>query len=340
MEYIDKLLKDKATRVEASKNSLYIFAEIYFHKQLHFEFDDMHLDIIRLLEDEELTKIIIGAFKGSGKTTLITIIYSLWSCLGKQNFDSVLILLDNSDQRELLEHLFRTSVQNNKFLTCDFGKFKLNKHSLNFELSNKKISFKKLSEFRHKSREYDMVITDNLFEFENSDNTKFVEVLNLFTDHYLKLNSTKVVVCGNILKTSSFILKLESTTSSLRDNIKFVHYPLFDDNGKCLWKDKYDRNTLKILKSEVSENDFKIFYLHQTGEERKVATWQYEYMEKYGVDLITASILAFSGYKKKSQILSAIESINKDKKVTEENPVYSFRKHTVSFPKNKDSYYI
>ena len=81
---VDKCVEDETFRRELVKTSLFWFMYIYFPDYLTFPLAEFHKEMIKLVEGNSPTNV-IAAFRGSGKSTIISLAYVIWSMIGIKN---------------------------------------------------------------------------------------------------------------------------------------------------------------------------------------------------------------------------------------------------------------
>lgn len=125
-EYIiDQMIKDKTFRLAMVKKSHYWFFHYYFgRKYAEFPTADFQREIFNLTENPDLRNIVITAFRGSAKSTIITLSYVIWSIVGEKQKKFILILghTQMSTQKHLMN--IKKELESNTTFRDDFGPFK------------------------------------------------------------------------------------------------------------------------------------------------------------------------------------------------------------------------
>src|SRR5579872_3336179 len=83
-DMFEALSQDRNARREVTRQSHLMFFHLYFAHYVKYEIAEFQKDIFRMTEDRSNKLAMIVAFRGSGKSTLVTFSYSLWSILGVQ----------------------------------------------------------------------------------------------------------------------------------------------------------------------------------------------------------------------------------------------------------------
>ena len=118
------MIKDRKFRIALTKKSHYWFFHFYFRHYVIFRTADFHREMFRITENENVATAVIVAFRGSAKSTIFTLSYSLWSILGSQNKKLVVIL--SQTQRQARQHLInlKRELEKNIRLSRDLGPFR------------------------------------------------------------------------------------------------------------------------------------------------------------------------------------------------------------------------
>ena len=99
-EELEKIRKDrKIRRALASKNHYWFFS-LYLSHYITCEFAPLHYEIFKLTE-EDVSFAVLVAFRGSAKSTLVTLSYVIWSIIGIQKKKFVLIVSQTQSQAKL-----------------------------------------------------------------------------------------------------------------------------------------------------------------------------------------------------------------------------------------------
>jgi len=120
---INNLFNDTfAMMRSAGKNSIYTFAKLFMPEHLKYQPSAAHHELYKLLEDisgQRNCKISIAAPRNFGKSTLITLIYILWSILYERERFVVIISNTASQAMQILDNI-RRELTNNERLRAAF----------------------------------------------------------------------------------------------------------------------------------------------------------------------------------------------------------------------------
>lgn len=275
---LEAIAKDRVIRLSVAKQSHLMFFHLYFPHYVKYSIAEFQKDIFRLTEDQSNKLACVVAFRGSGKSTLVTFSYSLWSILGEQQKKFVLIICQTQTQARQHMANMKYELENNVLLKSDLGPFQEEVggewaiSSLVFKDSKSRImiasvdqSIRGVRSFEHRP---DLIILDDV---EDINSCKTLEGRNKtfdwFTREILPLGDlkTRIILVGNYLHDDSLMMRLKDKIETKEMRGIFYWFPLVDDDQKCLWPGKF-------------KNQKMIDNLHQSvGNE---LAWQQEYLLK------------------------------------------------------------
>lgn len=295
-EIIKTMSKDRNQRIAITRQSLFWFFHFYFTHYTQYPTASFQKEIIRLTEDEKIRNLFLVAFRGSAKSTLITMSYVLWSILGIQKRKCVIIASQTAQQAKMHLLNLKRELETNHLLKADLGPFREETSPWGMSMlvfpqydamiiplsTEQSIRGNRFGQHRP-----DLIIGDDL-EDDSSVRTK--ESRDKTYD-WLKNEvfpagdkNTRVIIVGNLLHEDSLLMRLkqEVQDDDLRDAI-FREYPIIE-NGKPLWSGKFP--TLKDIENERRRigNDYswyKEYLLHIVSREGQVI--QPEWISKYDI---------------------------------------------------------
>lgn len=277
---ISKIVKDPALRRKATYDSHFLFFHVYFPHYIEYDTADFQKEMFQLTESHDKSLVIV-AFRGSGKSTIMNMSLPLWSILGEPQCKYVIIV--GLTQEQAKRHLknIKQELENNKLLQKDLGPFKEIENewsSYTIEIPNlgARITAVSIDQSirgtRHGAHRPDLIICDDV---EDLASVKTLEgrdkVDDAITSEIIPAGTkdTRLVVIGNLLHQDSFIMRLRKRIFSKEFDGIFKSYPLLDDSEKCLWPGKFP-NEEAINKER-----------QRIGKE---SSWQREYMLKIVTD--------------------------------------------------------
>lgn len=252
--------KNKALRVATTRNSHFWFFHSYFHHYVKYPTANFQKEIIKLTEDEKVKNLFIVAFRGSSKSSLITMSYILWSILGVQQKKCVIIASQTAQQAKMHLLNIKRELETNKMLKDDLGPFREENSPWGMSMlvfpqydamiipisTEQSIRGNRFGQYRP-----DLIVGDDL-EDDSSVRTKEArsktydwlknEVIPAGDSH------TRIVIVGNLLHEDSLLMRLkqEVENGDLR-NAVFKEYPIIK-NRKIMWPGKFP--TLQDIENE------------------------------------------------------------------------------------------
>ncbi len=305
-DMFERISKDRTVRRTIARESHLMFFYVYFPHYVTYEIAEFQKDIFRITEDAGNKLAVIVAFRGSGKSTLVTFSYSLWAMLGVQRKKFVLIICQTQTQAK--QHLInlKRELESNSLLRNDLGPFQEESgewgaSALVFPQLKAKImavsAEQSIRGLRHNQHRPDLIICDDL---EDMASVKTYEnrqkMYNWFSGEVMPLGdrNTRCVVVGNLLHDDSLVMHLKNDIDeNQRDGI-FKSYPLIDNNGKTLWPGKYPTDADIAEEKRKSGNEYawqREYLLHIVPDEDQVI--QREWIQYY--DTITHNKDQFHG---------------------------------------------
>jgi predicted phage terminase large subunit-like protein len=248
---IDKITKDRSVRTAITRASHEWFFTVYLSHYVKNQSAPFHEELFVLTEDPDWKLLCVVAFRGSGKSTIFTTSYALWSTLGKQQKKFVLIFCQTMGQAKLHMMNLRQELEGNALLKDDLGPFQeehdeWGSSSLVFSRTNARITVASTEQsirgLRHQEHRPDLIICDDV---EDLASTKTQEgrdkTHRWFTSEVIPAGdiNTRIVVVGNLLHEDSLLMRLKSDIDTGKRKGEFRAYPLVDTDGIVSWTGKY-----------------------------------------------------------------------------------------------------
>jgi len=120
----NSILTNKAFRISLAKNSHIWFFTIYFSHYLKYPFSVNHKIIFENSENWDIKHYLLFGFRGSGKSTILTMSLPIWSILGNQKMRFPVIISETKDQAKMHLANIRNEFETSELLKKDFGPFK------------------------------------------------------------------------------------------------------------------------------------------------------------------------------------------------------------------------
>lgn len=290
-DLFNKMLNDRAVRRAITFESHKLFFLFYFAHYVKYSLGKFHEEIIDITQNEENKLACMVAFRGSGKSTLITTSYTLWSILGRQSKRFALIICQTKAQAKQHMMNLRSELENNKLLQSDLGPFQeetdleWGSSSLVFSNTNARITIASLDQsirgIRHLEHRPDLIILDDIEDVQSvKTQDSRDKTFDWFTREIIPLGdlNTRIMIVGNLLHEDSLVMRLKDKIEEGDIEGVYKQYPLIDENGVCLWPGKFpDPESLeKFKKSIISEISWQREYLLLiVADEDQVVHWDW-----------------------------------------------------------------
>ncbi len=272
--YLDGIRDNERVRQRLGFESSLWFSLLYLRHHFTSPLAPFHLEMFRLIEDPKYPMIVMMAFRGSGKSTVMNTANTLWSILGKPQKKLVVIMSQTQEQAKNHFANIKTELEQNELLKQDFGPFTDNQefwNKLSLELvyhGAKIISITREQTVRglkHGQFRPDLIICDDLEDSSAGQDRAVAEAfVRRFESEILPLGdvNTKIIVLGNLLSFywgdpwidgRTVILKLRDGIENGKLTGIVRAYPLIDDLGQNLWSAKFpNRQTVLKLRTKLS----------------------------------------------------------------------------------------
>src|SRR3989339_449268 len=250
---IDAIAKDRVVRQTVARESHLMFFHLYFSHYVKYPIAEFQKDIFRITEDTSNKLACIVAFRGSAKSTIVTLSYSLWAILGIQQKKFVVIICQTQAQARQHMMNIRRELENNKLLKSDMGPFQEETggewalSSLVFRNTNARITVASVEQsirgMRHYEHRPEVLILDDVEDMNSCKTREGREkTFDWFTREVIPLGDigTRTIIVGNLLHEDSLMMRLKTKIESKEVRGLFRWYPLVDDDGHCLWPGKFD----------------------------------------------------------------------------------------------------
>jgi len=244
------MLKDRKVRTAITRQSHYAFFNFYFAHYVTYPTAPFQQEIFGLTERDDIQNLFVIAFRGSGKSTILTTSYPIWSILGRQQKKFVLILCQTRSQAKQHMMNLRRELEGNALLKSDLGPFQeeddeWGSSSLVFSNLNARITAAStetsIRGLRHNQHRPDLIIGDDI---EDLSSTKTREgrqkTYQWLTGEVIPAGdrNTRLVVIGNLLHEDSLLMHIKEDVAEGRLDGTFREYPLID-GGTVTWPGKY-----------------------------------------------------------------------------------------------------
>lgn len=258
--HLREMIRDQAVRRAVTAESHLYFFHIYFSHYLEYPTASFQKEIFAFTEDESQKVVAITAFRGSAKSTIISLSYPLWAILGKPKKKFVLLL--GQTQAQARQHLknLKDEIERNELLRKDLGPFEEREdewHSSSIVLPKLGARITAASTetsvrgIRHGPYRPDLLICDDAEDLQSVKTREGRDkTYQWLTGEVIPSGSpkTRLFLIGNLLHEDCLLKRFER---HLRDGSMrgvYREYPLLDQAGNCLWPGKYP--TMEAIEAE------------------------------------------------------------------------------------------
>lgn len=276
------MLHDKKARRHLTRDHHELFFHCYFHHYVKYRTAPFQKEMFRITENDGLQTIVITAFRGSAKSTIMNMSFVLWSILGTPG--KKFILLVGQTQAQARQHLknIKEELENNPLLRGDLGPFREEEDEwrnscLVISNYNAKIMAVSIDQsvrgLRHKEYRPDLIVCDDIEDLQSVKTREGRDKTYAWVKGELIPagdTGTRIVFVGNLLHEDCLLKRLQREIAGGNLQGIYQEYPLLNNEGKCLWPGKY--RTMAAIEAER----------RRVGSE---AAWQREYMLRIIPDL-------------------------------------------------------
>jgi len=313
----EKIVKDKKIRMELVRKNHFMFFQIYFSEHATYPTAPFQMEMFKLTEDTKIPTKVICSFRGSGKTTIVTLSFPIWAILGVLQKKYILILAQTIEQAKRILKNIKEELESNDLLRKDLGPFyeegeDWNSLSLVFSRQKARITIASVDASirgtKHGSHRPDLVILDDVEDI-NSTRTKEgrIKIFEWVTGDVLPIGDKNTIFffVGNLLHSDSLLMRLKAKFENSPESGIYREYPFLDKNGDPLWPGKFvtaediEKEKSKILSESAWQREY-LLRIIGTDEQIIKPEW-IQYYDEYprysrpdktamGVDLATGAI--------------------------------------------------
>ena len=253
-ESFEAITKDRLVRQAVARDSHAMFFHLYFPHYVRYPIAEFQKDIFRITEDQSNKLACIVAFRGSGKSTLVTFSYSLWATLGVQQKKFVLIICQTQAQARQHMSNLKYELEHNTLLKSDLGPFREDASagewaisSLVFQNTGARIMIASVDQsirgIRHHEHRPDLLILDDIEDMQSARTYESrTKLFDWFTREVIPLGDigTRTIIVGNLLHEDALVMKLRRMMDEKKLKGTYCWFPLLSESGECLWPGKFD----------------------------------------------------------------------------------------------------
>ncbi len=246
-----RMLKDRVFRLQTVKASHYWFFHFYFWHYVRFRTAPFQKQMFAMTENNEHRTVVITAFRGSAKSTVMNLSYVLWSILGTPQ--KKFIILVGQTQAQARQHLknIKEELENNKMLRADLGPFREEEDEWRnscLVISNYKAKIMAVSidqsvrGLRHGPHRPDLIVCDDIEDLQSVKTKEGRDKTYQWVKSELMSagdTTTRTVFIGNLLHEDCLLKRLQKEIVAGQLQGIYREFPLVTLEGICLWPGKY-----------------------------------------------------------------------------------------------------
>lgn len=271
IDEINNIRGNRKLRRALARSSHYWFFSLYLGHYLNYAFAPFHFEMFQLTEDSNLLMGVLVAFRGSGKSTIVTVSYPIWAITGDQQKKFILIVSQTQNQARLHLASIKRELENNELLKADIGPFEeisdeWGANSIVIPKFDARITAvsteQSIRGIRHGQYRPDLIICDDI---EDLNSVKTREGRDRTHTWYngeivpVGDKNTKVLMIGNLLHEDCLIMRFRKLMSQEKLNGKFLAFPLLNDEDQIAWPAKYP-NMEEVDKLKASFSQESAYY--------------------------------------------------------------------------------
>ncbi len=266
---IQKAIENQKERRALAISRSILFTKTYLQHYLKSQTPKFHKEIYDILDDDAHKFVELIAFRGSAKSTITDLAYPLYCAVtGKRKF--IVIISDSFPQAKLHITNIIAELENNDWLKKDFGPFQGKEEwtATNVVLANgvrilSKSRGQKMRGLRHLQYRPDLIICDDV---ENNEVVRTKEQRDKTAEWFLsevlpslETSDGKLILVGNLLHKDSLMARQKELI--IKEGIGVLkEYPLVK-NGKSIWPERFNKETIAKLKVQVGTRFYQREYL-------------------------------------------------------------------------------
>lgn len=282
---LDQIKNNRDFRISLTNKSFEWFFATYFTHYITCPTADFQKEMMSLLQDQELPKVAITAFRGSAKSTIATLAYPIWAMVGLPSKKYILVISQTQELAKQILTNIKQELSSNDLLIRDFGPFtevadEWRVNSLVNSNYNTRITAISQSEstrgLRHRQYRPDLIVIDDVEDLESVRTTERRDKLwNWLMGEIVPIGdtNTKMVIVGNLLHEDSLMMRLKDNIESGKLDGVYREYPLLDNKGEILWKGKYPTNKdVESKRKNISDDSawFREYLLKFISDDKRI----------------------------------------------------------------------
>ena len=269
-----QIRKDPKFKRELARRSHYWFFIIYLSDYVKYKTAAFQKKMFFLTENEKIRSAVITAFRGSAKSTIMSLSYPIWAMVTEKN-KHIVILSQTQQLCKLILSNIRKELEENELLIKDFGSFRevadqWSQNTLLIPAYNCRITCISCGEsmrgIRHRQYRPDLIICDDVEDLQSVRTKEGRDkTYSWLTREVIPAGdkNTKIIIIGNKLHEDGLMMRLKKAIIDGNFSAVYREYPFLDEPGRCLWHEKYPNQAAidKLRESIGSESSWQREYL-------------------------------------------------------------------------------
>jgi len=260
-----QMMEDPAIRRSVTRQSHYWFFNLYFNHYVKNLTARFQREIFQLTEDKGMPLTVIVAFRGSAKSSIVSLSLPIWSIISNRKKFIVIVAQTQQKAKQMMMNL-KQELESNTLLKNDLGPFEESNeewgsYSIVIPQYDARITIASTDQsirgIRHYEHRPDLIIADDIEDLNSMKNRDSRDKLYnwLLGDVFPAGDQdTNIVIIGNLLHEDSVLMRLRRAIDTNRMKGIFREYPLIDKAGTILWPGKFpDAESIKKLKHRYGD---------------------------------------------------------------------------------------
>jgi phage terminase large subunit-like protein len=264
---IQQIVNDREVRLAVTYESHFLFFHTYLGHYVKYPTADFQKEMFSITEDSSGKLAVIVAFRGSGKSTIVTFSYPIWAVIGEQQKKFVVIISQTQQQTKIHLDNIKRELESNRLLKREMGPFEEDGQWGSTSLVLPKFNARILAisrgqsirGMRHGENRPDLIILDDVEDLDSVDKKESRDkTYNWLMGEIIPAGdkNTKVIAIGNLLHEDSLLMRLRKNIKNEKSKGVYRAYPLIDDFGKTIWPGKFRSETdIEEAKQSIGSNE-------------------------------------------------------------------------------------
>lgn len=241
-----------------------MFARTYFGHYFAYPFARFHDELFAYTENASLKFLVTLAFRGSGKSTILSLSLPIWSVVGSPQKKCILIIGQTQKQAQQYLANIKEELSTNPFLMSDLGPFEEQNEQWNSgaivikQYGAKIIAMSReqsIRGLRHSQHRPDLVICDDVEDIESTRTLENRDAnFEWFTSEVIPCGNedTQFVYVGNLVNEDCILERLRKAIEDGRMDGVFLRVPIVGENDLPTWPERFpDIDAIEVFRRTV-----------------------------------------------------------------------------------------